>query len=239
MPATSMTNPEFLYLREAHQAITRALSTFNELRGKTVLDLGCGNKNWKSYFVQKGARYIGSDLNPSARPDVVMAAERLAILSESCNLVISLAVFEHLVNPQQSAKEIARVLKPGGRLVLQTHGIYPYHPDPEDHWRWTHTGLRMLLRNANLKVEKIYPSGTTLTTYLTFTVQGVNLLMTRIFFLSWARALFIPILNLFGLFTVKLLHPKTTFDSPGSLIMSFTVLARKPKKMNTPKIKRE
>lgn len=235
MPTPSITNPEFLYLREAHQAITRALSTLNGLRRKTVLDLGCGKKNWKSYFEKMGALYIGSDLHPSLRPDVVMAAERLAILPESFDLVISLAVFEHLVNPQQSAKEITRVLKPGGRLVLQTHGFYPYHPDPFDHWRWTHTGLEKMLNDAHLTVEKIYPSGNTLTTYLTFTVHGVNLLMTRISILSWGRKFVIPILNLLGLFTVKLLQPKTTFDKPGSLIISYTVLAGKPTKTNASK----
>ena len=37
--------------------------------------------------------------------------------------------------------EMARVAKPGGRVLLSTHGAYVYHPNPVDRWRWTHDGL--------------------------------------------------------------------------------------------------
>ncbi len=33
------------------------------------------------------------------------------------------------------------MLRPGGALVLSTHGVWLYHPHPEDHRRWTREGL--------------------------------------------------------------------------------------------------
>ena len=33
---------------------------------------------------------------------------------------------------------------PGGRVLASTHGVMVYHPNPVDHWRWTHTGLERL-----------------------------------------------------------------------------------------------
>ncbi len=39
--------------------------------------------------------------------------------------------------------ECFRVLRPGGQLLLSTHGVFPYHPDPVDLWRWTCEGLRI------------------------------------------------------------------------------------------------
>ena len=38
-------------------------------------------------------------------------------------------------------------MRPGGRVLLSTHGVYPYHPNPEDLWRWTHSGLDRLFRD--------------------------------------------------------------------------------------------
>ncbi len=40
-----------------------------------------------------------------------------------------------------------RVLKPGGVCILSTRFLYRYHPDPEDHYRFTWDSLRYLFRN--------------------------------------------------------------------------------------------
>ncbi|MGH2922900.1 MAG: hypothetical protein ACRDKH_02585, partial [Solirubrobacterales bacterium] len=51
--------------------------------------------------------------------------------------------------------ECARVLRPGGRMLLSTHGIMLYHPDPVDYWRWTGDGLERIVERAGFEVEHL------------------------------------------------------------------------------------
>jgi len=57
-----------------------------------------------------------------------------------------------VIDPARYLSECCRLLKPGGSLVLSTHGIMYYHPDPEDYWRWTSAGLAKLVEDAGLQV---------------------------------------------------------------------------------------
>jgi len=63
---------------------------------------------------------------------------------ESVDAVVCTEVFEHLVDPPAAAREIIRVLKPGGRLVLTTRFCFPLHDRPADFWRFTSYTLARL-----------------------------------------------------------------------------------------------
>jgi SAM-dependent methyltransferase len=49
--------------------------------------------------------------------------------------------------------EARRLLKPGGRLLLSTHGTWLYHPHPTDFHRWTREGLERQLVSSGFVVE--------------------------------------------------------------------------------------
>jgi SAM-dependent methyltransferase len=68
--------------------------------------------------------------------------------------VLSTQVLEHVLDPDVYLRECYRVLRPGGRLLLSTHGFMFYHPDPDDYWRWTCAGLRLSVERAALAVER-------------------------------------------------------------------------------------
>lgn len=78
----------------------------------------------------------------------------LPLPDASVDLVLSTQVLEHAADPQVYVRECARVLRPGGKLLLSTHGVMFYHPDPEDYWRWTPAGLAVLLGDAGLIVTR-------------------------------------------------------------------------------------
>ena len=61
----------------------------------------------------------------------------------------------HVQNPMKYLHECYRVLKPGGYLVLTTHGTYEDHACPHDYWRWTVFGLQRIVEEAGFKVRAV------------------------------------------------------------------------------------
>jgi len=105
------------------------LSKIGSLKGKFILDLGCGIGDASIYFAKKGAFVKAVDISPqmialvkkfSSRVNVankidalVMAAENLSFKSSEFDVVYGNGVLHH-VNLIKSSREIKRVLKKGG-----------------------------------------------------------------------------------------------------------------------------
>ena len=60
---------------------------------------------------------------------------------QSFDLVIATELIEHLRCPDLALREIWRVLKPDGRLMLSVPFLFRVHGDPEDYFRYTKDGL--------------------------------------------------------------------------------------------------
>ncbi len=74
--------------------------------------------------------------------DVAADAHALPFASEVFDNVVSFNTFEHLAEPHRAAAEIFRVLKPGGRVVIQTAFLQPLHESPHHYYNATEFGLR-------------------------------------------------------------------------------------------------
>src|SRR3989344_7050752 len=87
---------------------------------KRILDIGCGNETYGTDFV---------DLYPSRKgvKKVDLHHQQLPYANNCFDEVYTKALFEHLINPGLFIKEVKRVLKKGGRVVLLTDnaGHYP------------------------------------------------------------------------------------------------------------------
>ena len=119
-----------------------------------MLDYGCASMPYRGFF-PPGVEYVGADFpgNPDAsfelNPDGSVPAD-----DASFDAVVSTQVLEHAADPRVHLSECLRVLRPGGRLLLSTHGVFPDHPDPGDYWRWTSAGLRLEVERAGFEVTR-------------------------------------------------------------------------------------
>jgi len=130
------------------------LSTYEGGSYDTVLDYGCGGSPYRELF--KAVRYLRADYVDCGNLDCIIGADaKLAIPDLSCDMVLSTQVLEHVALPQSYLKEAWRVLKPGGKLILTTHGIWEEHGCPYDFRRWTADGLRQELETAGFQVNKV------------------------------------------------------------------------------------
>ena len=95
-------------------------------------------------------RFIGADIHPAPGVDLVVDAHALSrkVKPGSLDGVFSLAVMEHLAAPWVVAAEINRVLKPGGLTMHLLPQAYPAHERPNDFWRMSDDGLRVLFGPA-------------------------------------------------------------------------------------------
>lgn len=58
---------------------------------------------------------------------------------------ILLSVLEHVDQPFAAACFLAQAMRPGALLIVSVPWEFPYHPSPEDHWRFSPTGLRRVV----------------------------------------------------------------------------------------------
>lgn len=105
------------------------------------LDLGCGIR--PSENVLPNGIYLDAVHFPGV--DIVNSAPALPFRDDSIDLVVSHAVFEHLRDPRHMARELWRVLKPGGTAYIDTAFMQPFHGDPSHYFNMTTSGLQAVL----------------------------------------------------------------------------------------------
>jgi SAM-dependent methyltransferase len=107
----------------------------------SVLDFGCGSEPYAPLFLARGMQYVGVDFSDTAPVRIDPSGRIVGVPDASFDVVVSFQVLEHVRDLDTYFAEARRVLRPGGRLLLSTHGSWFYHPYPEDHRRWTREGL--------------------------------------------------------------------------------------------------
>jgi SAM-dependent methyltransferase len=140
-----------------------------EVRG-VVFDYGSGGAPYAPLFSQS-AGYVAADLEPGPKVDRVLRPDGMTgEPGNNYDFVLSTQVLEHVRNPHLYVQECRRILRPGGRILLTTHGMFVEHGCPHDYQRWTARGLEELFREAGFQILQ---SGK-LTTQIRGMVQLMN-----------------------------------------------------------------
>lgn len=154
-PHRKISDHDFIMMSHLRPQIIRSLQ---RTRG-TVLDIGCGYKPYLPY-VPKNVFYIGSDIDSiSSLPDIICDVQNLSFKNDSFDCVVGFEVLEHIAEPDIAFRNIYRVLKPDGLLILTTPQSWRIHEAPNDFFRYTKFGLEYLAKKNYFHVGGINPIG--------------------------------------------------------------------------------
>jgi len=131
-------NPLENYMQMSRHIVVKTILEKYSAKCKNIIDIGCGVGVYIGYLKkERDLNVIGVDLNrfdlkKAARNNrwaeyVQASAEYLPFKDDSFDLVLFSEVLEHLPNPDYSLKEIHRILRDKGILIISTpskKGIY-------------------------------------------------------------------------------------------------------------------
>lgn len=106
------------------------------LDSQVALELGCGNQE------HDDPNIIRTDVLLHPYVDAVADVHTLPVQDASVDFVFSGAVFEHLRDPFAAAREIHRVLKPGGYVYADWNFVFAYHGYPHHYFNASLQGIR-------------------------------------------------------------------------------------------------
>ena len=129
-----------------------------------VLDLGCGRA--PLYGVYRDFAETVTCVDWAGSPHDLRHADVLCDLNEpiplptaSFDTIIFSDVMEHLYRPQHAMLEIRRLLRPGGKLLMNVPFLYWIHEQPHDFYRYTQFALERMIGDAGLEVLELHELG--------------------------------------------------------------------------------
>jgi SAM-dependent methyltransferase len=120
-----------------------------------VLDVGCGSQPYRDLIVCD--EYVGLEIESPQNSeyksaDVFYDGTRIPFPAERFDSVLLNQVLEHVFEPDTFLREICRVLKPGGALLLTVPFVWDEHEQPYDYARYSSFGIRDLLTKSGFQI---------------------------------------------------------------------------------------
>lgn len=153
-------NPFWLCRRALHQKLCEYAP---RLTGE-VLDFGCGTGPYRD-LLTSATRYTGLEYDSPEnrlhkRAEIFYDGETIPLEDASVDAVLSTQTIEHVPNPERITAEWARIVRPGGFLLVTVPFMWPEHEMPYDFQRYTTNGLKRLLETAGFEIiaqERLLP----------------------------------------------------------------------------------
>jgi SAM-dependent methyltransferase len=141
-----------------HRALSAAIAQY---ASGDCLDAGSGRSPYKRLLMAQADSVTSIDVEDRAGEiDLIADIQDLHPFADaSFDTILCSQVLEHVPHPWEALSEFARVLRPGGCLVLSVPHLSMIHEAPHDDYRYTRFGLQALSERAGLTVECLNPTG--------------------------------------------------------------------------------
>ncbi len=172
-----MRNPKF-YTKEILKTVLPKYC-----RGKTI-DVGSGHAKYKNLIKDYCEEYISVDNLSSEyqfdnsknfKPDIISDVLKMPFNDGEFNTVICTEVVEHTENPFLLFKEMSRILKQSGYLILSSGWAAPYHKEPKDYWRFSKDAYRILCTESGFELVEVHKKGGLFSCLLYFFNRNIDL----------------------------------------------------------------
>lgn len=186
-----------------------------------VLDVGGKKESKRGNFrppLEQVDKWEYLNVDETTNPDYCCSAEDIPLEPNSIDTVLLVEVLEHVESPKAVLREISRILKPGGKLILSMPFIYPIHPDPSDFQRYTDSKLQKLLNLNGIKIIEMRPMGYYFTVLADILYLGIKKSASRLL-----RRLCLVLFYIIKPFLFKLDNGKKSRDYKGFTTGFFVV----------------
>ena len=195
-----------------------------------VLDFGCGIKPYQSLF--EVTEYVGVDYAGEGetyskhKVDFLYDGHTVPFADESFDGIFSTEVAEHIFNLDEIMKELNRVLKRGGNILITCPFSMPEHESPNDYARYTSFAIRDILEKNGFQILEQLKTGNFVESvyqmWIIYIDQSILSIVRKIPILRTALRVFVyGILNICALIGSKILPTNK------SLYLNNIILAKK------------
>lgn len=201
----------------------------------TVFDLGCGQKPYQQFF-KHSEKYLGIDFyeySPNKdfsqlEPDFFFSKDYskdylIDTADDSYDHCVSFQVLEHHPEPQTMIKELVRITKKGGLIMISAPFLGGLHEEPNDFQRYTKYQFARLFKAQNCEVLSIIEQGSLFSTIVMLLSEHLNWFAAKNLFAYYVSAIgYIPLLLLMyiSLFVDR-------FVRSNKIFINYLVIAKK------------
>jgi len=160
MSKLSILDPYYIEKKSIYVGITKYLKYFSGI----CLDVACGFQPYRDLIKPKVNKYIALDLDKNvflgdSEMNTVADFTRLPFKTGSIDTILSTQMLEHTSKPDNVLREMHRILRDKGILILSIPQTWPVHCMPFDYYRFTKFGIEFLLSETDFKILEISSRG--------------------------------------------------------------------------------
>ena len=186
-----------------------------------VLNVGAGGRTGTvlgRIKADSGFELTSLDIDPARQPDVVADIVSYAP-PRQYDVIVMIEVLEHVHDPLAAVRNLRRLLKPGGMLVLSAPFMFPLHDRPHDFYRFTRYGLELMLAEFEAVEVKERDSWAEVLCVLLARMSRER---------SFGARVFAPVAVLAAIVSYPLAMLLVRLVRSDALTIGYTVTARKP-----------